>query len=49
MARCFGREESTFNRGVHRLEGLISRDASVRAYVAELSSRIAAQNTGIHD
>jgi len=49
MARCFGREESTFNRGVKRLEQLMTRDASVRARVADLSSRIDSRNTGIHD
>jgi chromosomal replication initiation ATPase DnaA len=49
MAKCFRREESTFNRGVNRLEALMTRDDSVRTRVANLSSRIVTRNTGIHD
>jgi chromosomal replication initiation ATPase DnaA len=48
MAKCFGREESTFNRGVRRLEDLINRDESIRANVERISSRLR-RNTGIHD
>ena len=49
MARCFGREESTFNRGVRRLEDLINRDESVRANVERIASSLRLRNTGIHD
>jgi len=48
MAKCFGREESTFNRGVRRLEDLINRDESIRANVERISSLLR-RNTGIHD
>jgi hypothetical protein len=49
MARCFGREESTFNRGVRRLEQTMSRDPALRARIEELSGSLRASNTGIHD
>jgi len=49
MAKCFGREESTFNRGVRRLEDLISKDESVRAEVERTASCLRLRNTGIHD
>jgi REP element-mobilizing transposase RayT len=49
MAKCFGREESTFNRGVRRLEDLINRDESIRADVERIASRLRLRNTGIHD
>ena len=49
MARCFGREESTFNRGVRRLEELMARDESVRANVERIAFRLRPGNTGIHD
>lgn len=49
MARCFGREESTFNRGVRRLEDLIDRDASVRSSVERIAALLRAASTGIHD
>jgi len=49
MAKCFGREESTFNRGVRRLENLIDRDESVRANVERIASCLRLRNTGIHD
>lgn len=49
MARCFGREESTFNRGVRRLENLINRDEVIRANVERISSSLRLRNTGIHD
>ena len=49
MAKCFGREESTFNRGVRRLEDLIVRDESVRANVERIASSLRLRNTGIHD
>jgi REP-associated tyrosine transposase len=49
MAKCFGREESTFNRGVRRLEDLIARDESVRADVERIASSLRLRNTGIHD
>ena len=49
MARCFGREESTFNRGVRRLEDLIERDESVRTNVERIASSLRLRNTGIHD
>lgn len=49
MARCFEREESTFNRGVQRLENLINRDESVRANVERVASHLGLGNTGIHD
>ena len=49
MARCFGREESTFNRGVQRLSVLIERDSVVRAAVDRIATRLRLRNTGIHD
>jgi putative transposase len=49
MAKCFGREESTFNRGVRRLEGLIDRDESARAGVERIAAALRLRNTGIHD
>ena len=49
MARCFGREESTFNRGVRRLENLIRDDEAVRANVNRIASAVGLRNTGIHD
>jgi REP element-mobilizing transposase RayT len=49
MARCFGREESTFNRGVRRLEDLINRDESIRTNVERIASSLRSRNTGIHD
>ncbi len=49
MARCFGREESTFNRGVRRLEDVMARDPGLRARVAEISALLGSANTGIHD
>jgi len=49
MAKCFGREESTFNRGVRRLEDLINRDESIRADVERIASHLRLRNTGIHD
>jgi putative transposase len=49
MAKCFGREESTFNRGVRRLENLLNRDESIRANVERISSLLRLRNTGIHD
>jgi hypothetical protein len=38
MARCFGREESTFNRGVRRLEDLIDTDETTRSDVERIAS-----------
>ncbi len=49
MARCLGREESTINRGVQRLEKSMARDPTLRARVEALSVLIRAGNTGIHD
>jgi len=49
MAKCFGREESTFNRGVRRLEDLIVNDESVQANVERIASYLRFRNTGIHD
>ncbi len=49
MAKCLGREESTFNRGVRRLEDLMVRDESVRANVERIASNLRLRNTGIHD
>ena len=49
MAKCFGREESTFNRGVRRLEDLIDRDETVRTNVERIASHLRLRNTGIHD
>lgn len=49
MATFFGREESTFNRGVRRLEGLINRDDSVRTSVERIAASLRPRNTGIHD
>jgi putative transposase len=49
MARCLGREESTFNRGVRRLERVMTRDSSLRARVAAISASLRSANTGIHD
>jgi chromosomal replication initiation ATPase DnaA len=49
MARCFGREESTFNRGVRRLEDLINGDEAVRTNVERIASYLRLRNTGIHD
>jgi putative transposase len=49
MAKCFGREESTFNRGVRRLENLIDRDESVRANVERIASCLRLRNTEIPD
>jgi putative transposase len=48
-AKCFGREESTFNRGVPRLEELMKRDGSVRDRVEQIASSLELRNTGIHD
>jgi hypothetical protein len=39
----------SFNRGVRRLEDLISRDESIRANIERISSFLRLQNTGIHD
>lgn len=47
MARYFGREESTFCRGVQRLEALMERDSKVRAHVDRVAAAL--RNTGIHD
>jgi REP element-mobilizing transposase RayT len=50
MARCLRREESTFNRGVHRLEESMARDPILRARVESLSGVLRRTlNTGIHD
>ncbi len=49
MARCFRREESTFHRGLTRLEKLMTRDDSVRGHVDRLACLFEAGNTGIHD
>lgn len=49
MARCFGRDESTFNRGVRRLEDAITRDPALRQRVESLCSSLHSSNTGIHD
>ena len=49
MAKCFGREESTFNRGVRRLEGLIARDEAARAGVERIAAVLRVRSTGIHD
>jgi putative transposase len=49
MAACFGREESTFSRGVRRLEALVARDGSVRQRIVELTLLLRRRNTGIHD
>lgn len=49
MARCFGREESTFNRGVRRLEDAMTRDPVLRARVETLAAVLRSRNTGIHD
>jgi len=49
MAKCFGREESSFHRGVKRLEELMTRDALVRAHVERLAIGLRPGNTGIHD
>jgi putative transposase len=49
MARCLAREESTFNRGVRRLEETMAKDPAVRARVEELAASLRHRNTGIHD
>lgn len=49
MASCFGREESTFNRGVQRLEDLIRKEESVRTDVERIAGHLRSRNTGIHD
>ena len=49
MARCFGREESTFNRGVRRLEDVMAQNPELRARVEEISESLRVGNTGIHD
>ncbi len=49
MARCFGREESTFSRGVHRLEDRLVKDESARVAVERIAASIGLPNTGIHD
>jgi hypothetical protein len=49
MARCFGREESTFNRGVRRLEQTMARDPVLRARIEVLSRLLQPSSTGIHD
>jgi hypothetical protein len=49
MARCFGREESTFSRGVRRLEDRLVRNESARATVERIAASIGLPNTGIHD
>jgi REP-associated tyrosine transposase len=49
MARCLGREESTFNRGVRRLEEAMTRDPALKARVEAFSAALHAPNTGIHD
>jgi hypothetical protein len=49
MVRCFGREESTFNRGVRRLEDRLVKDESARAAVERIAASLGFPNTGIHD
>ena len=49
MARCFGREESTFSRGVRRLEDSIAQDLSLKSRIEALATLVRDPNTGIHD
>jgi putative transposase len=49
MARFFGREESTMNRGVHLLEELMNQDQSLQARIGALAKRMRSANTGMHD
>lgn len=49
MARCLGREESTFCRGVRRLEDRMAGDAILRARVDRVAALVRSRNTGIHD
>jgi REP-associated tyrosine transposase len=49
MARCFRREESTFHRGLDRLERLMTLDDAVRGHVDRLACLFEPGNTGIHD
>jgi REP-associated tyrosine transposase len=49
MARCLGREESSFTRGVRRLEAAMDRDPALRARVESLAAALHSPNTGMHD
>ena len=49
MARCFGRDESTLNRGVRRLENAIAHDPALHDRIEALCSSLHSSNTGIHD
>ncbi len=49
MARCLGREESTFNRGVRRLEDAMARDPELASRVETLRAGLHARITGMHD
>ncbi len=49
MARCLGREESTFNRGVRRLEDAMARDPELASHVEALRLGLHAKITGMHD
>jgi hypothetical protein len=49
MAKCLCREESTFSRGLRRLELLLNTDPAAKAHLELLASRLHLGNTGIHD
>lgn len=49
MAKCLGREESTLNRGVGRLEHAMAHDPALRSHIESLGSLLRSSNTGIHD
>lgn len=47
MARYFGREDSTLQRGVLRLEAAMARDGALRQRIEELAAALEAKSTGV--